>query len=101
MCSQRHVAFKRTTGAFKPKTADVARAGRDNLHITGSYLGLGCGLGCVQEGVKWRGHRPPTLARSVCSWRSFFRCSLGRVSGAAAAERRSRPVCGRNPHRRA
>ena len=66
MCSQRHVAFKRTTGAFKPKTADVARAERDNLHITGSYLGLGCGLGCVQEGVKWRGHRPPTLARSVC-----------------------------------
>ena len=66
MCSQRHVAFKRTTGAFKPKTADVARAGRDMAFLQPAHNWVIPGLGCVQEGVKWRGHRPPTLARSVC-----------------------------------
>ena len=65
-----------------------------NLHITGSYLGLGCGLGCVQEGVKWRGHRPPTLARSVLAAQLFSVQSRPCVwcsSGGAEEPARVRP----------
>ena len=75
--------------AFKPRTAAIAQKPGHLWHnwvTPGGVGGLSLGgCGCVQQGVKWRGHRPPTLARSVC-WRSFFRCSLARLGAAAAAE---------------
>ena len=55
--------------AFKPRTAAIAQKPGHLWHnwvTPGGVGGLSLGgCGCVQQGVKWRGHRPPTLARSV------------------------------------
>ena len=60
--------------AFKPMTAEIAQrerqssltwGGGHNWVIPGPGGGGGLLGVCTVQGVKWRGHRPPTLARSV------------------------------------